>query len=465
MSSPGSNPPLRPSSSRPDELSRRIALLVETVAKNPLIPHAPTIRQAEFLGLLCLEALYGGSAGGGKSDALLMGALQFAEVPGYAALLLRRKYTDLALPGALMDRARTWLRGKARWNGTDHRWTFRSGAALQFGYLDDPGDHERYQSSEFQYIGLDEATQFRPEHYRYMFSRLRRGATSGVPLRFRAASNPGGPGHDFIKERFGLGRAGNRAVGTGRVFIPASLDDNPHLDRASYVRSLAELDPLTRAQLLAGDWDAYAGGRFHRDWFGQRYRRHGTGFVVGERIIPWEQTERFATVDPAASSKETAKSADPDYTVCSAWAITPRNELLWLDCVRLRREIPDIVPEIDKVYRLWDLSYVGIETVAANRAVYQIAKRSRMLVRELSPRGVDKLVRATPAIVLAESGRIWLPVSAPWVEDALGELLRYTGDEKVDAHDDVVDTVSYAARLLAEKDDVKQGFRPYVVGG
>jgi predicted phage terminase large subunit-like protein len=139
--------------------------------------------------------------------------------------------------------------------------------------------------------------------------------------------------------------------------------------------------------------------------------------------------------------------------------------LLWLDCVRVRKEIPDIVPEIDKVYRLWDLSYVGIETVAANRAVYQIAKRSRMLVRELSPRGVDKLVRATPAIVLAESGRIWLPVSAPWLDDAVGELLRYTGDEKVDAHDDVVDTVAYAARLLTEKTDQRAGFRPYVVGG
>src|SRR5574340_387166 len=96
-------------------------------------PWTPTPPQAAFLLLDGLEALYGGAAGGGKSDALLVAALQYVDVPGYAALLLRRTYPDLALPGAIMDRAKEWLgphlaAGSVRWIETDKTFVFPSGA-------------------------------------------------------------------------------------------------------------------------------------------------------------------------------------------------------------------------------------------------------------------------------------------------------------------------------------------------
>lgn len=218
---------------------------------SPYIRAIPTDKQAAFLLLDAREALYGGAAGGGKSQALLMAALQYADVPGYAALLLRRTLTDLALPGALMDRAADWLAGTpARWSQKDKTWTFPSGATLTFGYLDHPSHRYRYQSSEFQFIGFDELTQFGESEYTYLFSRLRRRTDVLAPLRMRSASNPGGIGHDWVRRRFLID-----GVRQGRLFVPAGLDDNPHMDRASYAQNLGALDPLTRDRLLKGDWD------------------------------------------------------------------------------------------------------------------------------------------------------------------------------------------------------------------
>lgn len=217
-----------------------------------MIPHPPTPKQAAFLRLDCREALFGGAAGGGKSEALLMAALQYVDQPDYAALLLRRRLTDASLPGALMDRMHEWLfDSSASWNEADRTYSFPSGAKLAFGYLDHEGDRFRYQSSEFQFVGFDELTQFAEKEYSYLFSRLRKREGSAIPLRMRSASNPGGPGHDWVRRRFLV-----EGTGAGRIFIPAKVDDNPHLDRRAYVESLQSLDPKTRAQLLEGDWDA-----------------------------------------------------------------------------------------------------------------------------------------------------------------------------------------------------------------
>lgn len=203
-----------------------------------------------------MEAFYGGSAGGGKSDALLMSALQYVDQPNYAALILRRTFKQLDLPGAIMARSKQWLMGKAHWNDDGKTWTFPAGATLTFGYLENENDIYRYQGPEFQFIGFDELTQFSESQYRYMFSRTRRLIDSDVPVRVRSASNPGGVGHAWVKKRLVTERK------AGVVFIPAKLDDNPHLDRVQYIASLSELDDTLKAQLLDGDWGAFEGAAF-----------------------------------------------------------------------------------------------------------------------------------------------------------------------------------------------------------
>lgn len=233
------------------------------------VPHDPSPKQLAFLRLSCREALYGGSAGCGKSDALLMAALQGVHIPGYSAILFRRTYRDLALPGALMDRARQWWSNTdARWHDEDKTWNFPSGARIGFGYLDSLADLERYQSAEFQFIGLDEQSQFLGEQVTYLFSRLRRTKTfpRGFPLRLRGATNPGGVGHSFLVKRYGIPEGVSFGKGAPpivvrnddgtvrRVFLPAHATDNPGLDWDDYRKSLAELTPIRRKQLEEGQW-------------------------------------------------------------------------------------------------------------------------------------------------------------------------------------------------------------------
>jgi hypothetical protein len=159
-----------------------------TVADNPWVKKEPTkhrdgtvwygphpAQQRFLFHAYTREVFYGGAGGGGKSQALWYAALQYVNNPGYAALILRRTYADLALAGALMDRSHEYLHGlPARWNGQTKTWTFPSGATVSFGYLESERDKYRYKSSEFQYVAFDELTEFEESQYTYLFTRLRR---------------------------------------------------------------------------------------------------------------------------------------------------------------------------------------------------------------------------------------------------------------------------------------------------
>jgi len=251
-----------------------------------------------------------------------MAALQFVDVPGYAALLLRKTYADLKQPGALMPRSMAWLGGTdATWTGSDHSWKFPSGAVMRFGYIDNANDIFQFQSSEFQGIFFDELTQFREHDYRFLFSRLRKLKGSTIPLRMRAASNPNGIGHAWVKRRFIQdGKA------EGRVYIPARISDNPFIDKESYLRSLSNLDPVTRKQLEDGDWTVQqGGGMFRREWFE----------IVNES--PNQPGQRWVRFWDLAATEQ-KNSDDPDWTAGAL--LTCVNGVWFLKDVRRFRGSP-----------------------------------------------------------------------------------------------------------------------------
>jgi len=384
--------------------------------------------------------LYGGAAGGGKSDALLMAALQYVDMPGYSAILFRRTFRDLALPKALMDRASEWLGGTgANWNSANHTWTFPSSAKLTFGYLDNENDKYRYQSAEFQFVGFDELTQFLESQYRYLFSRLRRLEKSNIPLRMRAASNPGNVGHDWVKQRFMI-----EGEEYGRVFIPAKLEDNPSLDRKTYIESLNELDPITRKQYLDGDWTARHGGNiFLREWF-----KIVTETPAELKLVRfWD----MAATEPKANT-------DPDYTVGAL--VGEQNGVYFIqDIKRIRSSPPQVEALIKQTAQLDPAgTRTFMEQEPGSSGVGQIDYYARQVLAGFSFWGIrstgPKAERAVPVSSAAAAGNVKLK-QAVWNGVLLDEFEGFPQG----AHDDIVDAVSGAFGQLRKHSDFA-----YVIG-
>ena len=225
------------------------------------------------------EVLYGGAAGGGKSDALLMEALRQVHIPHYRGLILRKTYPQLS---ELIDRSRELYGAafpRARYNGTGHCWTFPSGAKVYFGSMQHTKDRINYQGKRYDYIGFDELTHFTWEEYSYLFSR-NRPSGPGTIVYMRASTNPGGVGHGWVKDRFitpappmtpiaermeVVGPDGkNIQMERKRVFVPSTVFDNQALLQNSpeYLASLAMLPEAERKALLYGDWDSFSGQVF-----------------------------------------------------------------------------------------------------------------------------------------------------------------------------------------------------------
>ena len=392
----------------------------------------PTPKQLAFLLLPCFEALFGGAGGPGKSSALLMGALQYVDTAGYAALLIRKTFSDLSLPSALIDVTRSWLASTdAKWSEVEKTWHFPSNATLTFGYLDSAKDKYRYQSAEFQYIGIDELTQFPEMDYTFMFSRLRRLADTDVPVRMRCASNPGNVGHDWVKKRF------ITEATTDRIFVPAKLTDNPHLDIEMYRRSLAELDPITRRQIEDGDWTARHGGsKFKREWFG----------ILKTAPVELSNSVRFW--DMAATEAKPGK--DPDYSVGLKLAQTSDGVFYILDLRRMRGTSHDVERLVKQTADMDGISTkIRMEQEPGSSGKAIIDHYVKVLVgydfRGMLSTG-SKEVRANPVASQAEAGNMKI-IGGPWLAAFLDEAELFpTG-----SHDDQVDALSGALSALSEK--------------
>lgn len=264
----------------------------------------PQPRQIAFMQRPEYECLYGGAAGGGKSDALLAEALRQVHIKHYRGIILRKTYPQLS---ELEDRARdlyTRAYPRAKYNESKHFWRFPSGAKIYFGAMQHTKDRVNYQGKRYDFIAFDELTHFTWDEYSYMFSR-NRPSGPGTRVYMRATANPGGVGHAWVKDRFitaapamtPIRSSVNVAAPDGsiirtkrkRIFVPSSVFDNKRLleNDPNYIANLAMLPEAERDALLYGDWDSFTGQVF-REWRNdsQHYLDRMNTHVIAPFAIP-----------------------------------------------------------------------------------------------------------------------------------------------------------------------------------
>lgn len=235
------------------------------------------------------EILYGGAAGGGKSHLFRVASIMWcSSVPGLQVYLFRRLFDDLyknhmegptSFPALLAD----WIdAGHVKINYSKNFIEFWNGSKIHLCHLQHEKDVIKYQGAEIHVLLMDELTHFSATMYRYLRGRLRLGGLSvppemkGLFPRILCGSNPGGPGHNWVKASFvdnapplAIKQMDKKEGGLKRQYIPARLDDNPTLmendpDYADRLEGLGNA-ALIKA-MLTGDWNIVAGGAFDDVW-------------------------------------------------------------------------------------------------------------------------------------------------------------------------------------------------------
>lgn len=392
-------------------------------------PEEPSLTQKVFLRTYALEALFGGAAGGGKSSALLMAALQYVDTPGYSAILFRRTYADLALPGAIMDRFQSWIANidDIKWNANNYTAVFPSGARISFGYLNNSQDYLRYKGAEFQFIGMDEVTEIRETDYRYLFSRLRRpasGPLAKVPLRMRAASNPA---PNWVRQRFIV--EGKEA---GRIFVPSKLTDNPGIDAESYRQALTALDPVERRRLEEGDWWSTT--------LGSLFERESIVVIDSHEVPPISSSARAVRFWDLAATEPSPSNPDPDWTVGTLMLFD--QGIAYVLDVRKARVKGEKVEQLvaQTAYEDGHAVTIRMEQEPGSSGKALCDQYARYVVPGYDFQGIratgDKLTRARPFAAAVANGNVRC-VRSPWLTDWLDELSSFP---EAANHDDQVDS-------------------------
>lgn len=438
--------------------------------------------QEDFFRHEANEVLYGGAAGGGKSQAAVALPLQWVHIPGFNCIVFRRTTQNLK---DLLSKAQALYpryRGKSRTTSGSVTWIFPSGAVVCFSHLQHEKSAGGYDGQEFQLVIFDELPHFTEKQYTNLMGRIRApkfGAKAALPRYTRSTANPpeaSNPQGLWVFRRFGAwldpeyptsallpprfaedgksklppaeagqvlwfrkddGSEEEHVVRPGtpeslsRTFIPARLADNPAIGE-EYRANLRNLDPVRRAQLTNGDWliRPEAGAYFRRGWFKYIKARPADDEILA-RVRRWD----------LASTEKTAQSPDPDWTRGVRMAKTKSGRIVVEDVVSLRGT-PAAVKALIKATAILDGKRVHVRFAQdpgqAGKA--QLADLSIMLSGWIvggEPETGDKITRAEPYSAQVEAGNVDL-VEGRWNESYVVELEGFpTG-----GHDDQVDCSS-----------------------
>lgn len=246
----------------------------------------PQSKQQIALSRLEKEVLYGGARGGGKTECGLAFPLYNTDKEYYRALVVRKNADDLR---DWIDRAEIFYkRVGAIVMGNPKEVRFPSGAIIRTGHLKDANAYRKYQGHEYQNILIEELTHIaRESDYEALIGSCR-STHPDIPAQVFSTTNPDGPGHDWVKERFRIDDIKAMTpfydkAGNSRIYIPSTIDDNPILMQADpgYVKYLESItDDDLREAWRSGSWSG----------FGVQ------GAIYGKEILKAIQENRITTV-------------------------------------------------------------------------------------------------------------------------------------------------------------------------
>lgn len=430
--------------------------------------------QEIFLNTSADIVLYGGAAGSGKTNALLMDALKFIDDPNFRAVYFRKNTTQLD-GGLWPDAKKLFSRfgGVAREQA--HEINFPSGATVKFAYMELEKHAESHQGIQYSAIYWDEFTHFSRTQVLYLMSRLRSGAEADSYM--KCSMNPDRDHFVFDwvepyldkngypdptkcgKLRYFVMDGGvlrgywseeeciqNHPLDMPKTytFIQGTIDDNPVLDfiEPKYRATLEQNSPINVARLRYGNWLARAEGSnyFQREWC---------------EIVdaPPKDAVRVRSYDLAATLPS-EKNPDPDYTAGVRMSKSKLDGCYYVEHVEKFRDRPSGVESRLIALANQDSSKTRITIPQDPGAAGKSYASS--LIRKLAERGYharakptnkDKVTRFAPFSAAAEAGLVKV-VRGSWNDDFFTELEGFTGDGR--GHDDQVDATSDAFTTLNE---------------
>lgn len=306
--------------------------------------------QEKFMRSPADICIYGGSAGGGKSFALLLNALRFKNVPGFGCTIFRKNFNQIFAQGGLWDESLKIYAGikgavpknsLGKWLFTDDSGTVIS--KVTFAHIERDIEVHKWQGSQIAMVAFDELTHFSEHVFFYMMSRNR--STCGVKPTVKATCNPdadswvakfiewwidqdtgypiperSGKIRWFIRrdgviywanhketlwKKFNLNTEEEKAEPRSVTFIMSSVYDNKQLLKINpqYLSSLKALPEVEKERLLYGNWKIKPSA-------GLFFKKTQVGEFI--QVIPKDVTTWVRCWDLAATDK--AENGDAAYT-------------------------------------------------------------------------------------------------------------------------------------------------------
>jgi predicted phage terminase large subunit-like protein len=416
-------------------------------------------------------AIFGGSAGAGKTFAMLMSPMRYRDVPNYGAVIFRRTVPQITNKGGLWDssfKIYPYLSGRPKLHKLEWQWPNRVTVAMR--HLEQDSEVDNWQGTQLPMMMFDELTHFTRYQFTYMLSRSRSDTGARSFIRATCNANADSWVADFlawwidengfaIQERSGVKRwmvregeefvwfdskaEAEKECGPDRAlsvtFVPGMLEDNPALTKEdpAYRAKLRNLSPVDRARLEEGNWKirATSGVMFARG-----------NFDILTSIPRTVRVVRYW--DRASRKKKVGRSSDdPDWTAGVKLCRDSMGRFGIVDVARMRGKPAEV---IQFIHRTAEADGIGVELVLeqdpGQAGVFEKEFYAKHLAkfspRFKSPSG-DKVTRANPISAQVAAGNVWI-LRAPWNDAFLTEADSFPGG----THDDQIDGLSGASTIL-----------------